>query len=72
MVSDRRANIIHPLIYPHPVTGDPVCNKLNLLLCFVFILGNHKKNMEAVHFDPYKKLCEFKKKISAILFSKLL
>ncbi|XP_067677210.1 (3R)-3-[(carboxymethyl)amino]fatty acid oxygenase/decarboxylase-like [Haliotis asinina] len=43
MVSDRRSNLVHPLIYPHPVTRHPtLCFHLGMTESFIWDLGTKK------------------------------
>ncbi|CAG2202619.1 unnamed protein product [Mytilus edulis] len=46
MVSDRRDGVVHPLIYPHPITGlKTLCLHLGMTTAFVWDLGSEKERM---------------------------
>ncbi|XP_063442120.1 alpha-ketoglutarate-dependent taurine dioxygenase-like [Mytilus trossulus] len=46
MVSDRRDGVVHPLIYPHPITGlKTLCLHLGMSTAFIWDLGSEKERM---------------------------
>ncbi|KAL5017587.1 hypothetical protein ScPMuIL_007176 [Solemya velum] len=49
MVSDRRMAIVHPLIYPHPVTGLPtLCFHLGMTEGFVYDHGSENQRLASI------------------------